>query len=239
MIKLERLLSDSPIPIVKEIYFYQPNMRQIIDMGEGIFWSMLKLWHLTRKDMIEVESEESKKLSDYEVWLYTVFATPVLRQKLVDSIDCFLHTKIEFLELSHTIIVGEKDSGVLLDETFYNRMHIIADSLFDMGENKKDNDQYQINDNMSEREKDMIRKMQAREEMLDKLKNGEKDTQNRLINQLVSLVAIGHYSYAEVYDMTMIQMIYLLRKYVEIQTYELHTMLSPYMDSKKTEPVKH
>lgn len=233
MINLERLLSNSPIPVVDGIFFHQPTMGQIIDMGEGMFWSMLKLWNLSRTDMVESETEESKKLSDYEIWLYTVLATPALKYKLIQSIDCFLHEKVEFLEVSHTIIVGEKGKSVLLDEVFYNHMQTIATSLFDMGTEKSESDQYQVTEGMSEREKEMIRKMQKRAETLDRIRDGEKDSKNRLIKQLVSLVAIGHYTFNQVYEMTMIQMIYLLRKYVEIQSYELHTMLSPYMDSKR------
>ena len=39
--------------------------------------------------------------------------------------------------------------------------------------------------------------------------------------------------------MTIIQMINLLKKHVEVQQYELYTTLSPYMDSKNGQGVKH
>ena len=100
-------------------------------------------------------------------------------------------------------------------------------------------DQYKETPNMSEREKEMIRKMKLREQKLNKIKNSEKNVENRLANQIVSLVAIGGYTFDEVYNMTMVQMVYLLKKYVAIQNYVLYTGLSPYMDSKKSKPVEH
>jgi hypothetical protein len=100
-------------------------------------------------------------------------------------------------------------------------------------------EQYKETENMSEREKQMIRKMKAREEKLNRIKASSGKVENRLAKQIVSLVAIGEYTFDEVYGMTLVQMIYLLKKYIAIQNYVLYTGLSPYMDSKKSKPVEH
>lgn len=240
MINLERLISNTPMPVKGDIYFYQPTMGQIMDMSEGVFWGLLKIWNLDRKELIREENEETRKYNDYNLWVLSILSNQILRDRLAESVDCFLHTKVEFLDISHTIVIGEIGKGILLDQEFYDRMKAIASSLFDtISGTHKDEQQYQENDKMSDREREMIRKMKASAEKLDKIKNGDKEAGNYLIKQVVSLVAIGHYTFQEVFDMTMVQMIYLLRKFVDIESYEIRTMLSPYMDSKKTEPAKH
>jgi hypothetical protein len=117
-------------------------------------------------------------------------------------------------------------------------MRDISRSITALGAESKD-EQYKETDNMSDREREIMAKMRKSAEMLDRIKNGDKKVEDRLVKQIVSLVAIGHYTFEEVFNFTIVQMVYLLRKYVDIQQYELYTALSPYMDSKKTQPVKH
>lgn len=238
MINFGRLMTATPIPVSGKIKFYQPTIRQILDMGEGTYWSLLKLWNLERRELLQAESEETENLSDYEVWNLVMLHSPEMQKQLIASVHCFLHTKIEFLPISNTIMIGEADSSVLLDPYVYAQMKQISQTLFNLLGDKKD-EQYQETEHMSEREKQIIRKMKASAEKLDKIKNGEKDTENQLVKQIISLVAIGHYTFDQVYGMTMVQMIYLLKKYVAIQQYELYTALSPYMDSKKGQTVTH
>lgn len=237
-IKLERLLSNTPIPILGNIKFYQPTVQQIVDMGEEMYWSMLKLWCLNRQDMLPQETEETAKLSDMEIWKLFVFHSPDMHVRLLGSVDFFLHTKIEFLPMANTIIIGEDDSAVVVDEDFYSVMKDICSVLSNLEVEEKQ-EQYKETENMSEREKQMIRKMKAREEKLNRIKSGSTKVENRLAKQIVSLVAIGEYTFEEVYNMTLVQMIYLLKKYIAIQNYVLYTGLSPYMDSKKSKPVEH
>ena len=231
-------MSATPIPVVNGVYFYQPNLREVLDMGEQMYWGLLKVWDLNRKDMVEQETEDSLKLDDFQLWTTIAMNVPDFKKRIEASIDCFLHTKVEFLPISNTIMVGESDSPILLNEAFYYAMREISQSLSNLGTEKKE-EQYQENDNMSERERQLIAKMKASAEKLDKIKNGERSVEDRLVKQIVSLVAIGKYTFDEVYQMTIIQMINLLKKYVEVQQYELYTALSPYMDSKKGQTVKH
>lgn len=161
-----------------------------------------------------------------------------MRSRISTSVRIFLHTKIEFLPISNTIMIGEDDSPVLLDERFYFSMKEICQSISMLGVEEKD-EQYKETENMSAREREIIRKMKASAAKLDRIKNGERSTEDRLVKQIISLVAIGHYTFDEVYEMTIVQLIYLLRKYVEIQQYELYTALSPYIDSKKNQAPKH
>ena len=238
MINLGRLISNTPIPVIREIKFYQPSIGQVLDMGEEMYWGLLKVWDLSRKDLIQQETEETLKYNDFEIWKNCIFMSRPLQERVRSSVDCFLHTKIEFLPMSNTIVVGEKQTSTLLDETFYLVMRDISRSLSALGVSQKE-EQYKETENMSAREKEIMEKMRKSAEMLDKIKNGEQKVEDRLVKQIVSLVAIGHYTFDEVLEFTIVQMIYLLRKYIDIQQYELYTALSPYMDSKKSQPVKH
>ena len=238
-IKLERLLSNTPIPILGDLKFHQPTLQEIVDMGEEMYWSMIKIWCLDRKDMVVEENEQTRNMSDLDIWKAFVFNSPDMQMRFIASVDCFLNRKVEFLPTANTIIIGEDDTTkVVVDEAFYSVMRDICLAMSSLGEEKKE-EQYRETENMSEREKALIRKMKARQEQLNAAKNSKEKVESRLAKQIVSLVAIGEYTFDEVYSMTLIQMVYLLKKYTAIQQYVLYTGLSPYMDSKKSKPVEH
>ena len=238
MISLGRLISPTPIPVVNKVRFHQATVQQILDMGEPTYWGMIKVWDLKRSEMIPEENEETKPLTDFQLWVLMVQNVPDFRKKVIASVHCFLRTKIEFLPISNTIMIGESDSLTFLDEAFYYSMQEICQSISHLGTEEKE-EQFQETENMSETEKRLIAKMKANAEKIDRIKNGEKDVENRLVKQVISLVAIGKHTFEEVCNMTIIQMINLLKKHVEIQQYELYTSLSPYMDSKNGQGVKH
>lgn len=238
MISLGRLITATPIPVVGQIKFHQSTIQEVLDMGEQMYWSMIKVWDLKRTEMIPQETEETQPLTDFQIWTMMVYNVPDFRTRVISSVQCFLHTKIEFLPISNTIMIGENDSLILLDEAFYYSMQEICQSLSRLGAEEKE-EQYQEHENMSEMEKRLIAKMKANAEKLDRIKNGDKSVEDRLVKQVISLVAIGKHTYSEVCNMTIIQMINLLKKHVEVQQYELYTTLSPYMDSKNGQGVKH
>lgn len=236
MINFGRLMTATPIPVSEHINFYQPTIRQILDMGEGKYWSLLKIWHLERNELISEETPETQQLDDFGLWLLVILHSPGMQEQVKASVHCFLHTKIEFLPISNTIMIGEDDTSRLFNAPMFYHMREIAQTLFSVLTGKKE-EQYQETDNMSEREKQIINKMKRSAEKLDKIKNGDKNKEDQLVKQIISLVAIGHYTFEQVYDMTMVQMIYLLKKYVAVQQYELYIGLSPYMSSKKVKPL--
>jgi hypothetical protein len=164
---------------------------------------------------------------------------PHMREALEESCLIFFRKKIEFLPLSHTISIGEGESSELLDLGLF----LTIKSLFSRLVPKKDDkdQQYKETKNMSERERKMLEKMKAAEAKLNKIKHGDSNANDMFGKQIVSLVAIGHYTFKEVYDMTMLQFTNLLMKYVDIERYELHTVLSPYISSKdaKSQDNKH
>jgi hypothetical protein len=237
-IKLERLLSNTPIPLINGLHIYQPTVQEIIDMGEVMYWSLLKIWCLNREELVPQETPETSQLSDYQIWCLYMLKSREMQVRCIQSVDLFLHTKIEFLSVSNTIVIGENESSTIIDENFYNMMKDICTALFNVGSEEKE-EQYKETPNMSEREREMIRKMKAREEKLNQIRNVDGKSEDRFAKQIVSLVAIGGYTFDEVYNMTLVQMMYLLKKYVAIQRYELYTGLSPYMDSKKSQPPEH
>lgn len=238
MISLGRLITTTPIPVVGKIKFHQSTIREVLDMGEPMYWSMIKAWDLKRTEMIPEENDDTRNLTDFQIWVMMLMNVPDFKKRVVSSVDCFLHTKIEFLPVSNTIMIGENDSLTLLDEAFYYSMQEICQSISRLGAEEKE-EQFQEHENMTELEKRLIAKMKANAEKLDRIKNGDKSVEDRLVKQVISLVAIGKHTFDEVCNMTILQMINLLKKHVEIQQYELYTALSPYMDSKKGQGVKH
>lgn len=231
MISLATVLSGKPIPVTQGVNFYQPNLQEISDMGESTYWSLINVWTLKRKDMIQQENESTIGLDDYTLWKACVFSAPVFRQALIKSCSILLKSKVEFYDLSGTIYIGEKSSGAILDETFYLLMKELCFRIIPESSASDEGNQYHETDNMSERERQMIEKMKAAEKKIEQTKNPDKKPEDYLGNRILGLVAVGGYTFEQVYNMTMLQFDKLLQKYVDIQTFELRTVLSPYISS--------
>ena len=230
MISLAKVLHGKPIVLNGDIYLHQPTLYEIVEMGEQSYWSLINLWLLKRRDMINTETEQSLECDDYTIWKLYIFSSPILRKTLSQSCEIFFKSKVEFFDISGTIYIGEKGSGVILDETFY----LLAKEYFSKivpESSASDEGQYHETDNMSEREKQMIEKMKSSAQKIETINNPNKKPEDYLGNRILGLVAVGGYTFDQVYNMTMLQFNVLLQKYVDIQSFELRTSLSPYISS--------
>lgn len=230
MISLAKVLSGKPIPIVGNIKFYQPTLQEIIDDGESGYWVSLSVWLLNREDLIAEENNITENLDDYNVWRLYILGTPSVRKALIKSCEILLREKVEFFDISGTIYIGEKESGVILDETFYLLMRELCFRIMP-SESASEGQQFKENKNMSERERKMIEKMKASAKKIEETKNPDRKPEDFLGNRILGLVAVGGYTFEQVYNMTMLQFNMLLQKYVDIQSFELRTTLSPYISS--------
>lgn len=233
------LLSGDPIKITSRLKFYQPTVRDVVVMGEERYNLLLRIWTVTRDELIPEENDYTQDKDDYIIWFEYIMSVPQMQEALEESCLVFFRKKIEFLPLTHTISIGEGESSELLDLGLY----LTIKSLFSKLVQKRDDkdQQYKETKKMSAKEKEMLEKMKAAEAKLNRIKHGDSGTDDVFGKQIVSLVAIGHYTYEQVYDMTMLQFTNLLMKYVDIERYELHTVLSPYISSKdaKSQENKH
>jgi len=236
MISLDRVLAGEPIRIVSDIYFHQPKLKEIVEMGEGVYWTLTNVWMLKRKELIEIETEASKKLDDYEIWFLSVWSSPSLKEALIKSCQVLLKTKIEFFDISHTIYIGEKASGVFLDATFYLLMKELCQKITPEFSASDEGKQYRKTEHMSERERRIIEKMEAGLKRVEDIKGqNQSNPEDYLGRKILGLVAVGHYTFEQVYNMTMLQFNLLLQKCVDIQSYELRTELSPYISSEESQ----
>lgn len=233
------LLSGTPIQVTSRLRFYQPTVRDVVIMGEEHYNLLLKIWTIDRDELIPEENEYTRAMNDFEVWFEYMTMVPSMQEALEESCLIFFRKKIEFLPLSHTINIGEGESSELLDLGLFLTIKALFSKLVSKNDDK--DAQYKETKQMSEREKKMLEKMKAAQAKLNKIKYGDSSTDDIFGKQIVSLVAIGHYTFDEVYDMTMLQFTNLLTKYVDIERYELHTVLSPYISSKdsKSQENKH
>lgn len=230
MISLAKVLNGQPMLITQDVYFYQPTIKDICDMGESTYWSALNLWLLKRKDLISEETTETRGLSDFEIWKAYIFTNENFRKAFMLSCQVFLKSKVEFFNVSGTIYIGEKQSGVILDETFYLLMREIC-SRITPASSASEEGQYHETENMSERERQMIEKMKSSAKKIEDTKNPTRKPEDFLGNRILGLVAVGTYTFEQVYSMTMLQFNMLLQKYIEIQSFEIRAALSPYMSS--------
>lgn len=233
MISLATLLSNKPIHLTSDLYFYQPTLQEIINAGEQEYWGALNVWLLKRKDIVREENEQTINLSDFELWKTYMLSSPIAKNALIQSCQLFLRTKIEFFDISSTIYIGEKQSGVILDEAFYLLMKDVCVHILPSSRASEDEGQYHETEGMSERERQMIEKMKASAKKIEETKNPNKKSEDTLGHRILGLVAVGGYTFEQVYNMTMLQFNMLLQKYIEIQTFELRTSLSPYISSEE------
>jgi hypothetical protein len=231
MISFAKVLSGKPILLTKDIYFYQPTLQEIVDMTEKTYWEILNMWMLDRKSMVNYENEQTRQMEDFDLWKLAIMQSKELRHALSLSCYVFLKKKVEFFDISGTIYIGEEDSGMVLDNTFYLLMRELCFKLIENDSASEKSEQYQETEHMSERERQLIEKMRASEKKLEEAKNPNKKPEDYLGNKILGLVAIGKYDFDFVYKLTMLQFNRLLNKCVELQSYELRTMLSPYISS--------
>ena len=239
MINLAKILSGKPIHINSHLFFYQPTLQEIVDMGEGVYWSSINIWTLKRKEIIAEENEYTENMDDYDVWKAYIMSNPAVKQVLAKSCSIFFKSKVEFFDISNTIYVGEKESGMILDNTSFLLIRDIFSSILPDAQENDEDSQYKETDNMSERERQMIAKMKQSQKKIEETKNPNKRPEDYLGNKILGLVAVGHYTFEQVYNMTMLQFNKLLKKYVDVQNYEIRSMLSPYISSEDGQDLKY
>lgn len=170
-----------------------------------------------------------------------MLSIPTMKEALEESCLIFFHKKIEFFPFSNTMYIGEEGTGHLLDLSLYLTLKTLFSKLdYTNSEKNEDDAQFKETQHMSEQERKIYERMMAGRAKLEKMKSSG-DINDIFGKQIVGLVAIGHYTYKEVYDMTMLQFITALRKNLDIQNYVLRTQLSPYISSEdaKNQENKH
>ena len=208
-------------------------------MGERVYWSSINIWTLKRKDIIAEENEYTESMDDYDIWKTYIMSNPAIKKVLAKSCSIFFKSKVEFFDISNTIYVGEKESGLILDNTSYLLIRDIFSSILPDAQENDEDSQYKETDNMSERERQMIAKMKQSQKKIEETKNPNKRPEDYLGNKILGLVAVGHYTFEQVYNMTMLQFNKLLKKYVDVQNYEIRSMLSPYISSEDGQDLKY
>ena len=129
MTSLGVILSGAPIPINENLGFYQPTLLEVMELGEAQYWSLLKIWDLTKEEMMGDKVKMASSLSDFDVWMAYCFGVPDFQERVLKSVSLFLHTKIEFLPISNTIMIGEGDSLILFEQDLYEQIRGIVKSL--------------------------------------------------------------------------------------------------------------
>lgn len=239
MISLAKILSGKPIHVNSHLFFYQPTLQEIIDMGEEVYWSSINIWTLKRKEIIPEENEHTENMDDYDIWKSYIMSDQVIKRILAKSCSIFFKSKVEFFDISNTIYVGEKESGMILDNTSFLLIRDIFSSILPDAQENDEDSQYKETDNMSERERQMIAKMKQSQKKIEETKNPNKRPEDYLGNKILGLVAVGHYTFEQVYNMTMLQFNKLLKKYVDVQNFEIRSMLSPYISSEDGQDLKY
>ena len=218
------LLTGDPIRVNNKIQVFQPTIKDLAILGNEKFGSLSSVWFLKRKELIPEENDHTWNLSDFEVWKESIIFNPILNQIFKESVMFFLHNKVEFMKIQHTIMIGELSTGIELQEDLFIG---IRDTIGQVVQRKEDETKKKPSTKKAEKIQAMIDKGEAKIKEIKKSKGIDP-----LALQISAFVAHNMCTYAEVFDMTLIQFGAALEKTVQIENYTLSTMLSPYMDKK-------
>lgn len=134
--------------------------------------------------------------------------------------------------MGNSIFIGELESGIELTEELFSEIQGVIKQVT----SQKEEDLKIKNAPRSKRAQDIHDKIVAGQQKLEEIKKekGEDD----LASQIVAIVAHG-YSYEAVYDMTLLQFRALLEKMVQIENYQITSLLSPYASKKHKGKNRH
>ena len=134
--------------------------------------------------------------------------------------------------MQNSIFIGELESGIELTEELFSEIQSVIKQIT----LQKEEDEKIKNAPRSKRAQEIHDKIVQGQKRLEEIKkeNGE----DELANQIVALVGHG-FSYNEVFDMTLIQFKAVLEKLVQIENYNITSLLSPYVDKKHKGKNKH
>ena len=231
-IRQSLLLCGEPIKIEKDLYVYQPTVRDEATLGDEEFGKITYVWNITRKDLIEEETDETWNLDDWEVYKKALIYNLDLQQVFKYSVLFFMHKKVEFLKMQNSIFIGELESGIELSEELFSKIQSVIKQIT----LQKEEDEHSQNAPRSRRAQEIHDKIVEGEKRLSNLKK-EKGV-DTLSSMIIGVVAHGH-SYEEVLSMTLPQFWAIIEKIVQIENYEFNVLLSPYMDKKSARDSKH
>lgn len=231
-INITKLLVGDGIRINPKITIYQPTIKDIAELGYGRFGSLYTVWGLTRKDLLQEETDETWNLGDFDVYKKFVIYNEEIQKIFKDSVLFFMHQKVEFFKMQNSIFIGELESGIELTEELFSEIQSVIKQIT----LQKEEDEKIKNAPRSKRAQEIHDKIVQGQKRLEEIKkeNGE----DELANQIVALVGHG-FSYNEVFDMTLIQFKAVLEKLVQIENYNITSLLSPYVDKKHKGKNKH
>jgi hypothetical protein len=230
MINLARLLVGDPITIAKGVQLFQPSLLDIVKIGDEKYSRMLNIWLMEKKEVVENNLEDFSDISEYEFWKVYVLASSDLREILKDSVLIFFRKKIDFFPAGGTIYIGDIADGTVLDEKLFNLIKGIFKQLVTIQQGEK-TQQYKEDAPTSAHAASLLARMKKHDEKIEKMKEQEMDSREQLGRSIIALVAIGRYTYEQVYNMTMLQFNNLLKKHIDIESYTLYTIISPHISS--------
>lgn len=231
-ISMSRLLTGEGIVVNSKITVFQPTLRDVVTLGFERFGSLYSIWNLTRKELLPKETDETWNLEDWDVYKKFMCYNPELQKLFKDSVLFFMHKKVEFMKMSNSIFIGELESGIELTEELFSEIQGVIKQIT----SQKEEDLKIKNAPRTKRAQEIHDKIVAGQQRLEEF-NKEKGRDD-LASQIVAVVAHGH-SYEDVYNMTLLQFRAVLEKMVQIENYNITSLLSPYVDKKHKGKNKH
>ena len=226
------LLTGERIRVAKSLYIYQPTVKDLSLIGEEEMGHLISVWNLTRKDILPKETDETWNMEDWDVYKKFLCYDIQMQTIFRNSVLFFLHAKVEFLKMSNSIFIGELKSGIELTQELFSEIQGVIKKVTSQ---KEENQRNQVSPR-SKKAEEIHQKVLKGEQQIKDFKSSKGE--DSLSTQIVSIVGHGH-SYEEVYRMTIIQFRTLLEKIVEIENYNLSTVLSPYINKKDKGKNKH
>jgi hypothetical protein len=226
------LLTGKPVKVEgTSLRVFQPTMLDIAELGEIKFGSLLGIWFIKRKDLIEKENDETWNLSDFEIMREYIIRSPDANKLFKESCLFFLHKNLEFLRVQGTIFIGELESGNELTEELFTKIKNVISVVTQHTEDTKRNAP------SSKKAEEIQAKIEKGQQKIKEIR--QEEGKEIFADQIAGFVAHSNKSFEEVFSMTLVQFRAALEKTVQIENYTTSVMLSPHMDKKHKSKNKH
>lgn len=230
---------DIPIPEL-QIVIHQPTIKEIALIGEEKFFSYLSYFNINNSILInyinkddfileeiyEAYIEALQKLSNLETIMFLIKNNELIKEDIIDGITTILNLIIPNynfqFDLEDEVIIGYGQNILIINSQRFNIIREIIEIIFDL-KNIQGNSKEEFNP-ADEKAKEIMEKIKAGRK---KIAQQYKEETGSFLSKYVMILMIGlKYDINQILNLTLYQMIKLVKKYTDKLQYDTQLQIS-------------
>lgn len=231
---------DIPIPEL-QIVIHQPTIKEIALIGEEKFFSYLSYFNINNSILInyinkddfileeiyEAYIEALQKLSNLETIMFLIKNNELIKEDIIDGITTILNLIIPnynfHFDLEDEVIIGYGQNILIINSQRFNIIREIIEIIFDL-KNIQGNSKEEF-DPADEKAKEIMEKIKAGRKKI--AQQQYKEETGSFLSKYVMILMIGlKYDINQILNLTLYQMIKLVKKYTDKLQYDTQLQIS-------------